>query len=190
MPRDSEGRDGPNWWMIGAFTTSGVGLLAVAYYASSYWQGVLDNGGTALLLFALLVFAEPKLIHHLRQPRTLNEALARFTELVALRPQGGSSDSEHIKDRVLSSVGRTGLHQERPKPSWTRFTNLGGAVELEWRVEWDEKGLRHFVTADGRKIPRSLDHFIGWDEKITAHEERIYRILCYLLHELEPHARG
>jgi hypothetical protein len=185
IARDYGSGDGPNWWVIGAFTAGGAALLTTAYYMSSYVQGVLDNVGTALLLFALLAFSGPKLIRHLRRPRTLDEALTRFAAVVGSLPQGATGDSTNVKDRVLKAVGRTGLHQEPPEPTSTRFTNLGGTVPVEWRVEWDEKGLRHLVTADSRNIPRALGGGIGWDEKIAAHEERVYQILCHLLHELE-----
>lgn len=188
MRRNSERSEGPNWWMICFFTIVGAGLLIAAYFVSSYWQGVLDNGGTALLLFALLVFSEPKLIRHLRQPSTLGEALNQFTDLITPRPQPVANTSDQIRDRVLRTVGKTGLHQDPPESCSTRFANLGGTIEVEWRIEWNEAGLRHLVTAFDRKIPRSLESFIGWDKKIIVHEERIYNILCYLLHELESHA--
>lgn len=185
MPRDPDGREGPNWWMIAVFILAGAGLLAVAYYLPSYWQGVLVNSGTALFLFALLVFSEPRLVHHLRRPQTLDEALTRFNALAMPLPHGSIDGSPQIKDAVLRAVGRTGLHQEPPNTSSTRFTNLGGAEEVEWRVEWDEKGIRHLVTAWGKKPPRSMSRNIGWDKNVATHEEHIYKILCYLLNEVE-----
>ncbi len=181
--------EGPNWWLVGAFTVAGAGMLAVAYVASSYWQGVLDNGGTALLLFALLVFSEPRLVRHLSRPRNLDEA-ASLAALVAPLAAGTVSTSAYIRERVLRAVGGTGLHQDVPgsSASSARFTNLGGAVEVEWCIGWDDKGLRHVVTVGGKSIPRSLGRCIGWDKKITVHEAHVYRILCYLLRDLEPHA--
>ncbi len=200
MPRDPGSRDNPNWWVIGAFTASGLGLLIIAYYASSYWQGVLDNGGTALLLFALLAFSEPRLVRHLRQPRTLSEASARFSAFLTPLPRVATGNRQQVKDRVLAAVARTGLHQEPPGLSSTLFTNLAGAVDVAWRVEWDDKGLRHHVTTGGvttggvttggQEVPRSLQRSIGWDENIASHEERVYKILCYLIHEFEPRARS
>jgi membrane protein implicated in regulation of membrane protease activity len=186
MLRDSEGKDGPNWWMIAAFVVGGTGMLALAYYMSSYWQGVLVNSGTALFLTALFVFFEPRLVHHLRQPQTLNEALTRFNPLVAPLAHGPINSSAQIKDGVLRAVGKTGLHQEPPESSAAHFTNLGGTLKVEWCVEWGEKGLRHSVTAEGKKLPRSMSRHIGWDKSLVKHEKRIYKILCYLLEKAEP----
>ncbi len=104
--------------------------------------------------------------------------------------RGTVSTSAYIRERVLRAVGGTGLHQDVPgsSASSARFTNLGGAVDVEWCIGWDDKGLRHVVTVGGKSIPRSLGRCIGWDKKIAVHEAHVYRILCYLLRDLEPHA--
>lgn len=184
MSLDSEDRQGPNWWVIGIFTAVGAGLLALGYYMSSYWQGVLVNGGTALLLFAMLAFAEPRLVRHLRAPRTAEEALARFASLVA--PFRQDSSHPRTKDRVLRLVARTGLHQDPPASSSANFRKLDGSTDVNWCVEWDDAGLRHIVTVKGRAIPPRLGDYVGWDEPAAMHEDRIYKILCYLLDHLEP----
>lgn len=197
MRRDSRAGTPRNWWAAGAFVAAGTLLLAVAAHSSPYWQSVLINFGTTLFLFALLAFFEPLLIRHLREPRTLDEALARFAPLVAPFARGpGSAPStdgsgaepERIKDHVLRVVARTGLHQHSPALCSARFTNLGGPA-VDWRVEWDGQGIRHRIQAGGRKVPTDLQSSIEWREKVTAHEDRIYKIVCHLLRELDPSGR-
>ena len=185
MSPDFRSGDSANWWIISAFVIGGAILLAAAYYMSSYWQGVFDNGGTALLLFALLAFSEPRLVRHLRRPTTLEEAVNRFAPMILPLSQDATRGSANIKETVLRAIGSTGLHQHRPEPTWTLFTSLDTPVRVRWRVEWDADGLRHIVTADGKQVPRSLGRRISWEEKLIAHEKHIYRILCYLLQEME-----
>jgi hypothetical protein len=185
--------DRPNWWVIGIFTGIGAGFLWAAYYVSSYWQGIFINGGTALCLFALLAFSESRLIRHLRGPHSLDEALARFAPLVApvqLRRAASSTQTgDHnaqITDYVLRIVSRTGLHQEPPDPCSAQFKNLAGPMQVDWRIEWNDKGIWHVVKANERNIPASLSQRIDWDQRVTVHEKRIYLILCHLLREFDP----
>lgn len=190
MASDAMDGQGPNWLVIGVFTSAGAGLLAVAYHMSSFWENVFINGGTALLLFALLAFSGPMLIHQLREPQTLDEALVRVAALVAPFSQkdAGSADIQdhatRVRETVLKTVAKTGLHQKPPASSSVCFVSLGGSSNVEWRVEWDEKGLRHLVTANGNRVPSHLSRCINWTEKSASHERQIYKILCYLLRAL------
>lgn len=181
-------RQGPNWWVIGALTAAGAVLLAAAYSLPSYWQGVLVNVGTTLFLSAFLVFAESKLLHRLRAPGSLAEAVTRFSQLVT--PLAPGVKSQDIKERVLRTIGQTGLYQHPPEDASARFVNLGGPVEVEWLVDWNEDGIRHTVTADGRAAPFRHISSVGWDKKFIVHEDRIFEILRSLLRELEPRDQG
>ncbi|MGQ0718038.1 MAG: hypothetical protein ACT4NP_12160 [Pseudonocardiales bacterium] len=177
----------PDWARIAAFTGGGVVLLAVAYFLTSYWQSVLVNGGTALLLFGLLVRYEPRLVRLVdaarRQPRNLDEALARFAALVAPAPQTAASRAD-ITDRVLTTVCGTGLHQQAPGESSARFTDVNGSTAVDWWVEWDVSGIRHVVTVGGAEVAPDLAGSVGWDSRFAAHEKRVYAILCLLLRKL------
>jgi hypothetical protein len=190
MGRDVRDSDKPNWWVIILLVSLGIGMIATAYYMSSYWQGIFVNVGTALFLSAAAVFFEPRLMRQLRQPRTLDEALARFSLFTGPPPQGPADDSAQIKDHVLRLVGRTGLHQEPPEPSLARFVDFSGSSDVTWCVRWDKTGLVHSVTVHGKSIPLDLCSSIGWNRKITAHEDRIYKILCYLLRQFERSTRS
>jgi len=190
MRRDSRDGDTPNWWLIGLLVVLGMGLLAAGYYMSSYWQSIFVNGGTALFLSAVAVFFEPRLMRHLQAPRTLEEALARFSVLVGLLPQGSTGSSAQVKDHVLRLVGRTGLHQDPPEPSVARFVDLSGSIGVKWCIQWDDAGLVHYVTLRGRSIPLRMRHCVGWNEQVAIQEDRVYKILCYLLRELESSTRS
>lgn len=188
MHLDSSPEEGTNWWVVGAFTTGGLGLLAAAYYLSAYWQGVLVNGGTSLCLFALLVLSEPRLLRHLREPQSLDDALARFVPRVTPFQAGDGASSAQsaaqnmrLVDEVLRTVRKSGLTQEPPGPSSVRFRSLAGSAEIEWDVAWDDKGVRHSVRVNGRNVPSSLSRPIDWEENLAVHKDRIFRILCYLL---------
>jgi len=195
MSRNSGNADEPNWRVIAVLVGLAVGMLAAGYYLSSYWQGIFVNGGTALFLSAGAVFFEPRLVRHLREPRDLEEALARFSLLSDVGPAGGTASSSHsqvtdqVKGHVLRLVGRTGLHQEPPDASLVRFEDLSGSMGVKWCVQWDKMGIAHSVTVRGKSIPSSMGGRVAWNRQLAAHDDRIYKILCYLIRELDSSAR-
>lgn len=184
----------PAWWRIGGFTAAGVILLIVAWFFHDYWEAVLVNGGTALLLFALLAWAEPRLVHLVataqRSPRTLADAQERLARVLFDLPSHGSLDSYEIRRRVLAAVAECGLHQHPPGISSSLFTPRNGNGRVEWCVNWCTQGIWHRVAADGCPISSDLESLIGWNEPLEVHEDRVYRLCCRLLDLLSSSTAG
>lgn len=173
--REVEGRSddqlGVNWLLAGGITLLGLLVLISAFplrkAQDGYWSSLLVNLGTALLLFAVLVWLEPKLSKHLREAvlaqRTLADAQQALGEALRARharqPSGVSRD-DAIEQTVLWAGDRlieSGLVQVSAGPSEMLFADRAKPDEplLTWKVSWDpDKGLCHEVTTPASRAMR------------------------------------
>jgi len=176
----------PDGGKIAAFTGAGVALLVLARVVGedAYWQGVLVNLGTTLLLFALLVLAEPSLVRRIdaarRRPRDVTEAQQR---VAAVLTAGGpvQNTPDCITTRVLDLISGTGLHLLPPNPPVFQFENLGNQLRVEWTVRRESDGISHRVRFDRHGLPADLVQLVPWSAGHQKHEARVQAVLTWML---------
>jgi hypothetical protein len=203
----------PNWLPAAVLTLAGVVVTAAGRpMTSQYAQGVLLNLGTALLLFAVLAFAEPWLLSPLRRPRTIAEAQERLRPFVSSDtvPDGrvGSVSAEvrAATDRVRQLLRDAGFWIAHTRPGDERMTFVDWrhgadhprepsndrAAQVEWTVTWAGGVLGHEVKIDGVRRTGWTSKRLG--DEVTAAtraeidrfaQQEVYRIMCWLVDLVE-----
>lgn len=155
-----------NWPLASGVTLVGVLVLGGAFplrkTEEGYWTSLLVNLGTALLLFALLVWLEPKLYRRIREAvlarRTLTEAQQALREALSAkraRQAPGSLREDAVEQTVLWVGDRLiecGLLQVSASPFEMLFADQRAPDEplITWKVSWGPEELCHKVTTFGK----------------------------------------
>lgn len=138
-------------------------MLGIGYFASTYGQSVLVSLGSALVLFSLLTYAEPRVVEkigaslRLASPAEVQNTLRAQLDRVAWRnggatsataPSGQVATINYYIGEIAKQITSSGFQQcDQPVDAQRLVFRDRGGLGIEWVVSWGDNRLSHTITS-------------------------------------------